>query len=68
MKARNIDDENEANARLIAAAPDLLQALQDLNSRLMRYMDAGLLPDDVYPSFHRRDVAFSIEKATGETK
>lgn len=24
------DDENEANARLIAAAPDLLEALQDL--------------------------------------
>lgn len=32
--AESTDGENEANARLIAAAPDLLAALEDLAQRL----------------------------------
>lgn len=36
----------EANARLIAAAPELLEALTALNTRLTSLNSRGLLPDD----------------------
>ena len=49
------DDENEANARLIAAAPDLLEALQDMVSDHASLSDATL-------AFARAAIA----KATGE--
>jgi hypothetical protein len=48
------DDENEANARLIAAAPDMLEFLQALN----RIGGLGL---DVH-----RQLDALIDKATGE--
>lgn len=52
-----MDDNQEANARLIAAAPDLLAALQEA-----KHMFAG-----EYPSHPTTERIFSaIAKATGE--
>ncbi len=49
------DDENEANARLIAAAPELLEALQAI-------IDTGLSTSKITAAKK------AIAKATGETK
>lgn len=46
-------EENEANARLIAAAPDLLEALQNLEN------DNGQIPDHAW-----KLVQDAIKKAT----
>ena len=57
----------EANARLIAAAPDLLEALQAARSELWRLLDAkGIHPKDIrqWPEALKADAA--IAKATGE--
>lgn len=54
-------DETRANARLIAAAPELLEALQGL---LIRVAD-----DEEYGPEHAITIArAAIAKATGETK
>ena len=54
-------DETRANARLIAAAPELLEALQGL---LIRVAD-----DEEYGPEHAITIArAAINKATGETK
>lgn len=48
-------DECAANARLIAAAPELLEALQDLQARTCIYVNTS-------------KAKAAIAKATGETK
>ena len=68
------DDEMCANARLIAAAPDLLEALQALvNGSLLDRSgnrDDDGLSDAEHPSLKHRVIAAraAIAKATGETK
>jgi hypothetical protein len=57
-------DTLEANARLIAAAPDLLEALQDAEFLLRK---AGQLAGAMQDSFNRSaaDARAAIQKATG---
>jgi hypothetical protein len=55
------DDENEANARLIAAAPDLLEALKDI----VGFWDS-IVPTDAVNQMHINARA-AIAKATGES-
>ena len=53
---KTLDDaENEANARLIASAPDLLECLQNL-------VDRGLIVND---NDHYEECITAIAKATG---
>ena len=54
------DDENEANSRLIAAAPDLLEALREI----VEYWDS-IVPTDCVNEMHIKARA-AIAKATGE--
>ena len=54
------DDENEANARLIAAAPDLLAAMQGL----LRGIFDG--PDEANAAMLIAKARDAINKATGE--
>ena len=56
----------EANARLIAAAPDLLEALQDLFDADMEHVLMGDGKDDQIEAIAKARAA--IAKATGETK
>ena len=62
-------DEAVANARLIAAAPAMLEALRDIRSWLL---DSGQLIDDgiSHPAFVKANNAANaaIALATGETK
>lgn len=55
-----------ANARLIAAAPDLLGALQDLDARLRECMRDQITAAEAYDSSYQSIVAEAIQKATGE--
>jgi hypothetical protein len=59
--------EVAANARLIAAAPDMLAALIDLDARL-RECGALHTAEDAYDSFYRGIVEEAIRRATGEGK
>ena len=56
-------NEWKANARLIAAAPDLLEALRELVSQVQGYQDCN---GD--KGFAVTDAIAAIAKATGETK
>jgi hypothetical protein len=58
-------EERDANARLIAAAPDLLEALRSARLELWRLLDAkGITPKDAseWPEIACADAA--IKKAT----
>lgn len=52
----------EANARLIAAAPDLLAALEEQHRLIEQFLSGALV---VYPSAIRHQVAALIEHAKG---
>lgn len=59
-----------ANARLIAAAPDMYEALKSIDARLRECMaiGLGLTAADVYDSFYREIVRAALAKASGESK
>ena len=56
-------EENAANVRLIAAAPDLLEALQDVDALWMHHSIAH--GDGKISPLHEKVIA-AIAKATGE--
>jgi hypothetical protein len=58
------DDEQNANARLIAAAPELLEALRAITDQLERIGDTRYDKDGQYIDAARAAIA----KATGEQK
>lgn len=66
----NFDDysEVEANARLIAAAPDLLEALEDLESDIAGRFDMEDPSTNPGIKFAIEAARAAIAKATGETK
>ncbi len=55
-----VDGENEANARLIAAAPDLLEALEIVQNGINGSLVHGI------PEKLERRIKAAIAKATGE--
>ena len=55
-----MDSQDMANARLIAAAPDLLEALKALVADLKPYMGQGRMDDKI------RNAIAAIAKAMGE--
>ena len=60
--------ETEANARLIAAAPDLLEALVAIDNALRTAWSNGSLPDSVIPEKLAQQCSAAIAKATGKTQ
>jgi hypothetical protein len=60
-------DEDTANARLIAAAPELLDALEELVSDLEFDMSAGCNPRLVKSGKRIEYARAAISKATGES-
>lgn len=62
--ARKATDEAEANARLIAAAPDLLEALTLLHNNLAEYQVLNKLGG--YDNHDMKMARAAIAKATGE--
>lgn len=55
------------NARLIAAAPELLEALQSLHDRLLDCELHQITAREAYDSFYRGLVKEAIAKATGQS-
>ena len=58
-------DEARANGRLIAAAPDLLEALQKCVSVFEKLADAGNYPEPLFQKGGWMFAAEAIAKATG---
>ncbi len=56
-------DEMYANAKLIASAPELLEALSKTNEVLRWAIDEGLLKEEQFESINKRNIK-AIEKAT----
>ena len=70
---RPTSDEAEANARLIAAAPELLAALQNLHAALDKRLPDGrsvnqAMPREVFDAFYQPAIRAraAIAKAIGE--
>ena len=63
MADEGYGQQQEANARLIAAAPDLLEALQDVDALWMHHSIAH--GDGKISPLHEKVIA-AIAKATGE--
>ena len=59
-------EQNEANARLIAAAPDLLSALKEARDELWRAHHHTMSEDEFHSRYKAIDAA--ISKATGGSK
>lgn len=59
------EEELEANARLIAAAPELLEALKDCSEYLSDIPESAVGGDDEAGRINRRAIA-AIRKATGQ--
>ena len=67
-KAKRDDAAYDAQqARLIAAAPDLLAALQEIDKRFSMCATAGLSASDAYDSYFQCMAQSAIAKATGGT-
>ena len=58
------DAEQAANARLVAAAPDLLSALQEVSQALT--IENAIRPDYGWAAFVAEVVTPAIKRATGE--
>lgn len=58
--------EHEANARLIAAAPDLLAACETLRSAMVHMEEFDSLPDDTCPADLIDYLSAALSKARGE--
>ena len=63
MLYRNPDDEMKANARLIAAAPELLEALRGMVALEEENLRSG---DDIDVCFELESARAAIAKAKGE--
>jgi hypothetical protein len=57
--------ERNANARLIAAAPDLLEAFDRVQDAIQNFLEEGLRPTESVMRFWQADVRAAIAKATG---
>ena len=58
--SRRASAEGEANARLIASAPDLLEALISTRASLQAMADEGIVAEGSWPT-----IDAAIQKATG---
>jgi hypothetical protein len=59
------DAEQIANAVLMAAAPDMFDALESIRSRFTEAIALGLSAAEAYDSFYQEIVDEAIAKATG---
>lgn len=53
------------NARLVSAAPDLLDALWSIKTRLLDAIKAGCTAEEAYDSFYQDLIEEALVKATG---